>query len=178
MKKVLLLVVAMATFTFTNAQDDDSTGGPTSEGNIFLEVNTAFGAASGSNTGFALTSVDGESTYNLGAEAGYFIMDGLAVKAGFGYGGSSYDDSRSTFSYKIGAKYYLMDKFPLQLNLNGASIEDADENPLYLGLQGGYAWFLNDHVSIEPGFAYNLSLNEDYSDEGVFQFNIGFAVHL
>lgn len=179
MKKVLLLVVAMATFTFTNAQgNDDTAGSPTSKGNIFLEVNTAFGAESASNTGFTFTSEDGESIYNFGAEVGYFVMDGLAVKAGLGYGGSSYDGSVSTFSYKIGAKYYLMDKFPLQLNLNGASIEDADENPMYLGLQGGYAWFLNDNVSIEPGFAYNLSLNEDFSDEGVFQFNIGFAVHL
>lgn len=171
--KKLLLLVAIATITFTSAQTD--------EGSLFLEVNTAFGAASGSNTGFSLRSDKvGDETftrYNLGVEGGYFIMDGLAIKAGFGFGDTGAEGDSSVFSYKIGAKYYLMEKFPLQLNYNGASYAGLDENPSYVGLQGGYAWFLNDNVSIEPGLAYNLSMNGDFY-ENVLQFNIGFAVHL
>lgn len=168
MRKLLFLVVALAAFTFTNAQ--------TENGSIYLEVNTAFGAGSPSSTGFSYTSVDGESTYNFGAEAGYFIMDDLALKAGLGFGGDSAADS-NTFSYKIGAEYFLAGKFPLQVNYNAASIKDLDENPSYLGLQGAYAWFINDSVSLRPGIAYNMSLNSDFYED-VLQFNIGFAVHL
>ena len=66
---------------------------------------------------------------------------------------------------------------PVTLDLTGASIEDAEENPMWLGIGAGYAWFLGNNVSIEPGLRYNHSLNEDFTDEGVFQFNVGFALH-
>jgi hypothetical protein len=33
-----------------------------------------------------------------------------------------------------------------------------------------------DNVAIEPGLRYNHSLNEDFTDEGVFQVNIGFTI--
>lgn len=174
MKKLLLLVVAMATFTFTNAQ--------TEEGAMFLEVNTGFGAFAEYGTGFHLRSSkvgdDTVTSYNIGVEGGYFLMDALAIKLGLGFGDTGAEGDSSTFSYKLGAKYYLSEKFPLQVDVNGASLAGADENPLFIGLQGGYAWFLNDNVSIEPGLRYNLSMNEDFSDEGVLQFNIGFVVHL
>jgi len=56
------------------------------------------------------------------------------------------------------------------------SIKDMDENPMWLGLQGGYAFFLGSNVSIEPGLRYSISLNEDFSDEGIFQLNVGLSV--
>ena len=59
----------------------------------------------------------------------------------------------------------------------GASIKDYEENPSWLGLGAGYAIFLGENVSIEPGLRYNLTMNEDFSDENIFQFNIGFALH-
>ena len=67
----------------------------------------------------------------------------------------------------------------MQVDLTGASSDDflGNENPLWLGLQGGYAWFVADNISIEPGLRYNLSLNEDFTDEGLFEFRIGFALH-
>lgn len=174
MKKVLLLVVAMATFAFSSAQTD--------KGNIFFEANTGFGAAAKSNTGFYLNSTkvgtETVTSYNIGAEAGYFVMDNLAVKLGLGYGGSSSDFSRSIFSYKIGAKYYVIGKIPFQVDLNGASIEDADENPMYVGIQGGYAFFIGENVSIEPGIRYDISMNDKFTEEGNLQFNIGFVFHL
>jgi hypothetical protein len=80
-------------------------------------------------------------------------------------------------SYRLGAKYYAMSKFPVTIDLTGASIKDAVENPMWLGIGAGYAWFLGQNVSIEPGFRYNHSLNEDFTDKGVFQLNVGFALH-
>lgn len=172
MKKILLFV-AFAVMGLVNVNAQDAL----SKGSVLIEANTGFGGgtlAHSANTGFGLVSVDGETIWSIGAEGGYFIADDLAIKAGLGYSDS---DFTSAFSYKLGAKYYAASKFPLQVDLTGASWKDAEENPLWLGLQGGYAWFVADNISIEPGLRYNLSLNEDLTDEGVFEFRIGFALH-
>lgn len=178
--KKLFLAAVIAAFGFTaNAQEDN--GNALSKGSWLIEANTGFGggatgAAHRSTTSFGLTSVDGTTVWSIGGEAGYFVMDDLAVKLGLGYNDF---DGASSFSYKLGAKYYIASQFPVQLDITGASGDDVfgDESPLWLGLQGGYAWFVADNISIEPGLRYNLSLNEDYTDEGVFELNIGFALH-
>jgi hypothetical protein len=166
MKKIIFAAAAVLAFGFVNAQEQ------TKKGKWLVEANTGFGTPMAGNTSFGLSSADGDSEWNLGAEGGYFVMDNLAVKAGLGYG----DFGVNVFSYKVGAKYYLLNKFPLEASFTGASIEDASENPSYFGLQGGYAWFVAKNVSIEPGLRYNISLNNDFYDD-VFQLNIGFALH-
>ncbi|MDR6846586.1 hypothetical protein [Flavobacterium granuli] len=167
MKKIILSAVAVLAFGFTNAQEQ------TKKGKWLIEANTNFGATTVGNTSFQLASSDGDTAWNLGAEGGYFVADNLAVKAGLGYGDNG---GYNVFSYKVGAKYYLMNKFPLEASFTGASIEDFNENPSYLGLQAGYAWFVAKNVSIEPGLRYNISLNNDFYED-VFQLNIGFALH-
>ena|SRR6218665_1160005 len=156
------------TFGFANAQEQ------TAKGKWLIETNTSFGATEVGNTGFHLSSSDGETQWGLGAEGGYFVADNLALKAGLGY--SDFGHSDNAFSYKLGAKYYLLNKFPLEASYTGMTIKDADKNPSFVGLQGGYAWFIGNNVSIEPGLRYNISLNDDYY-KSVFQFNIGFALH-
>jgi len=168
MKKLVLSAIAVMVFGFANAQEQ------TKKGKWLVEANTNFGATTVGNTSFQLASSDGNTSWNLGAEAGYFVADNLAIKAGLGYGDNGYDST--IFSYKVGAKYYLLNKFPLEASFTGASIKDYDENPSYFGLQGGYALFVGKNVSIEPGIRYNISLNNDFYDD-VFQLNIGFALH-
>ena len=169
MKKVLL-IAAFALFGFgVQAQDG---GGQTDKGSWLVEANTNFGAVAGSNTSFGLSSIDGETAWSLGAEGGYFVADDLAVKVGLGYA----DNGFSILTYKVGAKYYISSMIPVQVDFSGASIKDATENPSYVGLQGGYAIFLGENVSIEPGLRYNVSLNDDFY-ESALQFNIGFALH-
>ena len=174
-----MAAVAVFGFSNVNAQDDDSNGGQTSKGKWLIEANT--GNAMLGTTGIYFASSDGSSEYNIGLDGGYFIMDDLAIKAGLGYGGFSPDegDAASSFSYRLGAKYYVNSMIPVTVDLTGASGEDVygDETPLWLGLGAGYAWFVSNNISIEPGLRYNLSLNEDYTDEGVLQFNVGFALH-
>lgn len=168
MKKIVFAALAVLTFGFANAQEQ------TAKGKWLIETNTGFGATNVGNTGFHLSSTDGETAWGIGAEAGYFVADNLAVKAGLGY--DDLGHSVNAFSYKVGAKYYLLNKFPLEASYTGASAKDAVENPSYLGLQGGYAWFIGKNISIEPGLRYNITLNEDYGKD-VFQFNVGFALH-
>lgn len=179
----LMLLAAIAVFGLSNAsaQDDDSDGGQTSEGKWLIEANT--GNAVLGTTGIYFASSDGSSSYNLGLDGGYFIIDDLAIKAGLGYGGFSPDigDSASAFSYRLGAKYYIISMIPVTLDVTGSSgdaVENfAGETPMWLGIGAGYAWFLGNNVSIEPGLRYNHSLNEDFTDEGVFQVNVGFALY-
>ncbi len=181
MKKVLLSAVAILGFTFANAQEEKSSAtGQTSEGKWLIEANT--GNQMLGTTGIYFSSQDGNSSYNFGFDGGYFIMDNLAIKAGLGYGdNSSEDDLGGAFSYRIGAKYYVNSMIPVTLDLTGASGEGvenfAGETPMWLGIGAGYAWFLGQNVSIEPGVRYNHSLNDDYTDKGVFQVNVGFALH-
>lgn len=166
MKKIILAAIAVMGFGFANAQEQ------TAKGKWLIEANTGFGNGVGS-TSFGLWSQDGNTSWNIGAEGGYFVADNLAVKLGLGYGDNG--DSNA-FAYKVGAKYYVANKFPLEVSYNGMSIKDLDENPSYLGLQGGYAWFVGKNISVEPGIRYNVSLNDDYY-KSAFQFNVGFALH-
>ena len=180
MKNLILVTFAVFAFTSANAQDDGSVK-QTSEGKWLIEANT--GNAVLGTTGIYFSTTDGSSSYNIGLDGGYFIIDDFAIKAGLGYGGFSPDegDAVSSFSYRLGAKYYIMGNIPVTLDATGASGDGAEnsagETPLWLGVGAGYAWFVSDNVSIEPGLRYNLSLNEDFTNEGVFQVNIGFALH-
>ncbi|RPD91659.1 hypothetical protein EGM88_14560 [Aureibaculum marinum] len=172
--KKLLVIAAVALFSFNvNAQEENES--QTSQGKWLIEANTNFGSASSSNTGFSFTNIDGDSMWNVGVEGGYFVADNLAVKAGLGYGDSSYDDG--VFSYKLGGKYYINGKIPFGIDVNGASSEGW--NPIYVGAQVGYAWFLGQNVSIEPGVRYDYGFNEDAGDGDYnpLSFRIGFALH-
>lgn len=168
--KKLLLLAAFAVLGFTvNAQE---TGNSLSQGSWVIEANT--GSWATGSTAFSLTSEDGNTMWSVGAETGYFIMENLALKVGLGY--SDFGNDFSAFTYKVGAKYYIAGQFPVGVDYTGASYKDFDENPSYVGLQGGYAWFVADNVSIEPTFRYNLSMNSDFYDDA-FQGLIGFAFH-
>jgi len=134
------------------------------------------------STSLQYVSTEDVNIYNIGIDGGYFIIDDLALKFGLGYGGYKVDTDHedfktNSFSYRLGAKYYVAETFPFQLDLTGASIKDADENPLWLGFQGGYAIFLGSDFSIEPALRYNISLNEEFSDKGIFQLNFVFSFY-
>ena len=180
MKKVLFIALALVGLNFANAQEEakESNGSALSKGSWLVEANTGFGGAHTADTSIRFSSQGDVSSFNLGLEGGYFIMDDLALKAGLGYGSINTDVfDTNTFSYKIGAKYYVASKFPVSVDYTGSSTKDAVENPSYLGFGAGYAWFVADNISIEPGLRYNLSLNEDFTDEGLLRINIGFALH-
>lgn len=180
----LFVVAAVALFSFSvNAQEENTSQNvsPTAQGKWLIEANTKFGAfgADGysGNTGFSFRDVDGRTEWNVGLEGGYFVVDNLAVKVGLGYGDSNNEFIESVFSYKVGGKYYIMGNIPVGLDLNGASSDSFD--PMFVGVQAGYAWFLGDNVSIEPGLRYDYGFNEDAGDGDAnhLSLNIGFALH-
>lgn len=178
MKKLILLaafaVLGMSHSSYS--QEGEEVGGQTDKGSWLIEANTGFGEASGGSTGFHLTNIDGETFWNIGLDFGYFVMDDLAIKVGLGYGDNSVSDGR--FGWKFGGKYYIIGFIPVGLDLNGSAGDNY--SPMFLGLQGGYAWFITDSVSVEPGLRYGFGMNEDAGDGDFnpFSFNIGFAIHL
>jgi hypothetical protein len=170
MKKVFLAIIALFIPVFANAQADSQT----EKGNILIEVNTGFGSKVG-GTSFGYTSTDGSTDYNVGVEGGYFMMDNLALKLGLGFGGYSPKgaESSTTFGYKVGAKYYVSGFLPVEVSYNGYSQKNI--NASFVGFQAGYAIFLNNHISLEPGIRYNSSLNTDAA-KSFIQLNVGFAM--
>ncbi len=190
MKRLVLSLMAICTFGFANAQKKvskvsseeksySSSADQTEVGSWLIEANTGFGGDGGvGSTQFGLTSRDGKTSYNIGLEGGYFVIDDLALKVGLGYGGSSESGSISALTYKIGAKYYISRMIPVELSYTGVSVSGASENPSYVGLQAGYALFLGKNVSVEPGLRYNYALlSKDKGGISNLQFNIGFALH-
>lgn len=169
MKKLLLTAFAVFAFVTVNAQDEDK-GNALSEGSWLIEINT--GSWTTGSTAFSLTSIDGNTAWAAGGEAGYFVIDNLAIKAGLGYGDSDLADG--TFVYKLGAKYYINGEFPVGVDFTGASTDGNNAN--WVGVQGGYAWFVADNVSIEPTVRYNITLDENKADSA-FQGLIGFVFH-
>lgn len=172
MKKILLFTVLLVFGYTANAQDEDNdSGGALSKGSWVVEANT--GSWATGNTAFSLLSVDGETAWSAGADAGYFVAEDLALKVGLGYTDLG-DEVDGTFVYKFGAKYYIASQFPVGLDFTGASSDGDNAN--WVGLQGGYAWFVADNISIEPTLRYNMTLDEDKA-ESAFQALIGFAIH-
>lgn len=182
MKKLILTAAAVFALGIANAQEQ------TKSGKLLVEVNTGFGQNVG-GTGLQFASTDGKSTYNIGAEGGYFVMDNLALKVGLGFGGvpsakldpatlTITESTSTTIGYKIGAKYYVANVIPVEVSYNGQSETDVTKNPSYVGIQAGYAVFLGDMVSLEPGLRYNYALlNKDDGGLSFLQFNVGFVLH-
>jgi hypothetical protein len=179
MKKLFTLLTVLLMHTASFAQDFAPIPN-LAKGNLLLEV----GSSSGSigdvlgkypSTGFNLRSTNGNVEWSAGGEAGYFIKDGLAIKAGLGY--TSLGESEDFLSYKLGAKYYIVDKIPVQVDLSGSSgtLFDGFDDPFFLGLQGGYAAFLNKNISLEPSFRYNIGLS-NFTD--VVELRLNFCIFL
>ena len=166
--KKLITLGAFALFGAMQAQENS---GATSKGKWVVETNAGTPMhLYGGGTGFLLTSADGDTIWNVGAEGGYFVSDNLAVKAGLGYG--DYFGS-GIFSYRVGLQYYINGKFPVAADFSGISADDDNLN--WLGLEGGYAWFVASNVAITPKVRYNFTLDENKS-ASTFQGLIGFSL--
>ena len=168
--KKLFLMAALILTGIVSAQ----TNPYLEKGKWLIEVNTGFGAASPANTSVGFSAKDGVTRIKIGGEAGYFVAENLAVKGGLGVDvlSQQLEESYSRFNYKVGAKYYINGKVPVQIDLSGVS--DKNESVTALGFQGGYAWFVAPNVSIEPGLRYDLFLSDS---DGILTGNIGFAFH-
>jgi len=181
MKKICLLLFLMTSIGFSqtkkgttykkqttksNQKKSNSTDA-ISKGTWLVEANTGTG-----QTGQTSFSYNEDHYWSVGAEAGYFIIDNLALKAGFGYG--EIKGLKGEFNYKVGAKYYILGKIPVASDFTGTSSDGTTRS--WIGLQGGYAWFVAKNVAIEPALRYNILVSDSPGHKSFMQAKIGFSI--
>jgi outer membrane protein len=165
MKKVLLTLFAATVVFAASAQ--------ISKGTILVN--------GGSNLGFISANEDAGdfSVFSLDARAGYFVIDNLALGLVLGY--EKFDskvegaeDSDPTTDIGIFGRYYVNGKI-----LVGASFTSSKQGDLSgttIGLEAGYAIFVNDAVAIEP--ALNYAMFGGDLEGAAFGLNVGITVFL
>ena len=145
------------------------------------------GAASDLN--FSVSSSDGSdentTSFNIGGQVGYFIVDNLTVGARWGFSNSSRGSlSSNSLSVGPGVRYYVNSTFFLgalfsynrRSSNNGQSKSSFDFTTL--GLEAGYPVWLGKKVAIEPGLFYSRAMGNDVANTNSFGLNIGFNLYL
>lgn len=188
MKK--LIFTSLVAFLFINPTQAQENLDALKKGKWMLETNLSPFSSTGT-TGFMYNKSKNLQTWAVGGEVGYFVIDRLAIKAGAGYGKSKVDMELSmgletlqffreskSFNYKIGAKYYIINAIPVQLDFGSIKVDDLKQS-LIFGSQIGYAWFINKNIVIEPQVRYSISAEDkDYIQyENIFSARIGFSLH-
>ncbi|MGJ1194501.1 hypothetical protein [Sphingobacterium siyangense] len=84
-------------------------------------------------------------------------------------------NSTHSFIYKAGLKYYIINQFPVQVDLGG--INSGGENAFIFGGQLGYALFLKENIAIEPAVHYDHGFNDNADGINAFSARIGFSLH-
>lgn len=134
----------------------------------FVKNNFYVGAGT-SGLGFTTVEDSKSTSWNVGVQGGYFVIDRLAVVATASLEHFSKNDE--VFTYGGGLKYYIEDLVPVQVDyLNKDHFGD------YLGFQGGYAFKVANNFTIEPNVKYNVNLatgGKNFTSGGV-EFNYFF----
>ena len=139
-------------------------------------------------------------SFALDPQAGYFVIDNLAVGATLGFSTDTWKEDDSDYktvdneiSIQPFARYYLPQRVFFQGNFIAGSAKNkitdngtTDETKYGVSgwsLSAGYAFLLNDHVAIEPQLGYS---NKGYKnkendvkslDNGLF-IRVGFQIYL
>ena len=121
-------------------------------------------------------SYNGSSDFQFGvdAHAGYFFLDNWMLKGQIGY--SHQNRNVNSLAFGAGVRYYIIQNGLFGgINLQGVFAEGR--NDFVPGVEIGYAFFVNDKITIEPSVYYDQSLSshKDFSTVGL---KIGFGVYL
>lgn len=125
---------------------------------------------------------DNSFNFSIGAQGGYFVINNLAAGLNLGFSTSSQGDFSGT-SITIGpfARYYFENVFFggsfSFINTNSDNgVSDFSSNGSQLGLELGYAAFLNNNVAIEPKITY-ANTGGDFDGLTAIALNIGFTIY-
>ncbi|MBD0259194.1 MAG: outer membrane beta-barrel protein [Cytophagales bacterium] len=153
----------------------------------------------GGSVSFNLPTGDGDnvrqSTLSATPSIGFFVADNVALGFGLPITLNRYEDSgaRTTIRnsslafapfgrYYFGAaniKPFLEARFGIQRFKNyqsrPAGVTESTDNALFVGMGGGIAFFLNEHVALEPKLTYDAYSRNNTSS--AFNFNLGFQVY-
>ena len=110
-------------------------------------------------------------------EGGYLIADDWMLLGQLGWQHNGGHGGADMATLGLSGRYYIIQN-GLYLGV-GAKYVHADHgyNDLMPGLEVGYAFFLNDVVTIEPAVYYDQSF-KNHSDYSKIGFKIGFGIYL
>jgi hypothetical protein len=153
----------------------------------------------GGSVNFNLPTGDGDNIRQSRLEAtpsiGFFVADNVALGFGFPISVSRYEDTgtrfirrNSSFAFAPFGRYYfgaanikpfLEARFGIQRfkdyeSRPGFTGENTD-TALFVGMGGGIAFFLNEHVALEPKLTYDAYSRNNTSSS--LTFNLGFQVY-
>jgi len=192
MKKILILLIGVAMSSVAYAQFTKGT----------IMAGGSLGASFNTNkteAGNTTTTTGTTNTVNFFPQAGYFVIDNLAVGAGINlsssttkFNGTNNKTTISSASFAPFARYYYQ-KFYGQFsfnvgsgnnkNTNGNVTTDNKFSTSGWSLAAGYAYLLNEHVAVEPQIGYGsasqkakVSGNKNI-DSGLF-IRIGLQIYL
>lgn len=201
MKKLLLSALAVCAFTFSNAQETETT--ETSfgfaKGDIFVEGNVGFGSTNDKNNDAKTSSFD------FNPKVGYLLSDKLAVGVELMVGSTKGEDiviegttvasgndaKVSNFGAGVFARYYFLElgkrfKVNTELGLGFGSTkyddgsDDIKKNGINAGLGLGLNYFVKDNIAITFGLSDLLSFSSEKYDvdgaENVTEFNANLNV--
>ena len=155
MKKIVCIVVALVMSITANAQ---------------FEQGRMYANASLSGLDFSNNTIMG-SHIEVGTKVGYFLWEDISLVAQLNY--NYYKNDFDIFNAQLGGRYYITQNgLFLGAGINLMVFEGTDVAP---SLQLGYAFFLNNHVTIEPEVYYNQSFTD--SDYSTFGFRIGLGIY-
>ncbi len=143
---------------------------PINKGNFFVSAN--------------ISELDltfgGGTDFTLGAGGGYFLADKLALIGGLSIsadsqkiGGETYSDN--SFGLAAGARYFFLEQTKggfFADGMLGVNKQKDVDAAFRLALGAGYAYFLNEHVALEPMVMLTLPFSSDYD----VTFSIGGAI--
>jgi len=185
MKKLLLSALAVCAFTFSNAQETETTeSNGVAKGDMM--ISGAFGFDSESTGDLK------ENSFTIAPRFAYFVSDNISVGAKIGYTSTKKDDGVAddikTNALSLGAfaRYYCSPttKFSLfaELGADFTSYKweqgsaDADSSGFGLGVAPGVSYFLSDAFAIEASWGllgYNTNDNGGNGADSTDKFELG-----
>lgn len=158
MKKYFIMLAMLTMSLVANAQ---------------FEAGKKYISASLNNFGMGY---NGASGFQLGVDlkGGYFLEDNWQVNGLIGYehiGKADYD----CFKAGVGGRYYIIQN-GLYLGANAKVVLSEGYNDFLPGIELGYAYFINDKVTIEPALYYDQSF-KCHSDYSTIGFKIGLGIY-
>ena len=161
MKKIILSLVAIATFGVANAQDKETKGPGFSQGDAFVSGSFGINSTNNKNTDVKTNG------FSIAPSVGYFFTENIALGARIGFStdktktsGTTTDDN-SSLAVGLFGRYYFTpaSKFSVFTELAAAYQTDKDKisgvkvNGVGVGLGLGLSYFVSDHFAIEANYA-------------------------
>lgn len=171
MKKYLCSIVALVAVLFTNAQ--------TEKGDWMVGGN------------FRLNTADKNTEITLTPNAGYFIVENLALGGSFALNSSKSGNNKFT-SFGVGpfVRYYFTSQNEtIRPIIHGSfnylsaknkigTITSSTNTGTNFFVGGGAAAFISNSVSIDAIMGYDRTKYKNFDGSGGFAFNVGFQVYI